>query len=236
MWIKKMLAMFVCVVVILSAQSVKASSFSLLLGGEADTEDQAYLYTGIVGEKRLGDNVSLMGRVWLDYLTYRFEKDSDVIKAKAPAVQPALGVKFFGNSWYTTFWAGWEHRNTAISPFREDVEVKGVTDSLLLQAELDKWTKTSTNFSLIASYSTKNSYTWGRGRIKQEIMPGGVPLRVGLELIGQGNRDYNAIQVGPLLEICTLSRNVSVLLHGGYKNSSSISTSAYGGLELYFGF
>ena len=236
MWIKNTLIMSICAVVLLSAPAVMASPFSLLLGGEADTEEQAYYYAGIVGEKRMGDNVSLMGRLWLDYLTYRFEKDSDIIKAKAPAVQPALGVKFFGDGWYTTLWAGWGHRNTVISPFRDDVKVKGVSDSLLLQVELDKWTKTSTNLSLIASYSTNDSYIWGRGRVKQEILPGGIPLRIGLELIGQGNRDYNALQVGPVVEICTLSRNASIALHGGYKYSSSISDSAYGGCELYYGF
>ena len=236
MWFEKKLALCICGVVLLSATPVFASPVSLLLGGEADTEDQAYYYTGIVGEKRVGEGVSVMGRLWLDYLTYRFEKDSDIIKAKAPAFQPAVGVKFFGDDWYSTFWAGWVRRNTTISPFRNDVEVKGVTDSLLLQVELDKWTRTSTNLSLIASYSTSDSSVWGRVRAKQEVLPGGVPLRLGLEFIGQGNRDYNAFQVGPVVELCTLSRNASVAFHGGYKNSSGISNSAYGGIELYYGF
>ena len=79
---------------------------------------------------------------------------------------------------------------------------------------------------------------WALGgrRAKQEVLPGGVPLRLGLEFIGQGNRDYNAFQVGPVVELCTLSRNASVAFHGGYKNSSGISNSAYGGIELYYGF
>lgn len=149
-------------------------------------------------------------------------------------------MKFSGPDWSSTLWAGWEHRNTTIKPFKENVEVRGVTDSLVLQLELDKWAKKSTNLNLIASYSTESGYIWARGRIKHELAsyPLGrdLPLRIGLEVIGQGNKDYSAFQVGPLLEIYSPSKNASFLIRGGYKNSSSIDNSAYGGIELYLGF
>jgi hypothetical protein len=134
------------------------------------------------------------------------------------------------------FWGGWEHRNTTISPDRQDVEVKGTTNSLVLQAELDKWLQTATNLSLIASYSTQNQYTWGRGRIKQESSLSSIPIRIGFEVVGQGNADYHATQFGPMLELCTLSRQASITFHGGYKRSSGDSTSKYGGVEVYIGF
>ncbi|MBI5026965.1 MAG: cellulose biosynthesis protein BcsS [Nitrospirae bacterium] len=226
--------------ILFSASTSMAASYSVLAGGEADTESQEYLYTGIIVEEPLRQNLSIMGKLWVDYLTYKFERDSEIIRARAPAFQPAIGVKFSGQDWSTTFWAGWEHRNTKIKPFREDVEVRGTTDSLVLQAELDRWIKAMTNLNFIISYSTENSYIWSRGRLKQELSsyPLGrdLPLRVGLEVIGQGNKDYSAFQVGPLVEIYSPSKKVSFLIHGGYKNSSSIPSSAYGGIELYFGF
>jgi len=216
-----------------------AQSFSFLMGGEADTKSQSYLYTGIVIEVPATQNISYMGRVWFDHLTYKFEKDKDTIKAKAPAFQPALGLKFFGSGWSSTFWAGWEHRNTTIKPFREDVDVRGVSDSLVVQVELDRWTASKTNLGLIASYSTANKYIWARGRVKQELSsyPFGrdMPLRIGIDIVGLGNKDYSAFQIGPLFEIFNIARNASVLIKGGYKNSS-VDESFYGGIELYFGF
>jgi hypothetical protein len=216
-----------------------AQSFSLLFGGEVDTKSQSYLYTGIVVEVPAGQNMSFMGRVWFDHLTYKFEKDVDTIRAKAPAFQPAVGLKFFGSGWSSTFWAGWEHRNTNIKPFREDVEVRGASDSLVVQVELDRWTAAKTNFGLIASYSTDTRYIWARGRIKQELSsyPLGqdLPLRIGIDIIGQGNKDYSAFQIGPLFEVFSIARNASVLIKGGYKNSS-VDDSFYGGIEFYFGF
>lgn len=59
-----------------------AASVSLLLGGEADTEDQGYHYTGMIVDMPVQKDLSVMGKLWLDYLTYEFEKDSDTIKAK----------------------------------------------------------------------------------------------------------------------------------------------------------
>jgi hypothetical protein len=237
---RKVLFIFVFATFVLFSSDSRAASFSLLFGGEADTEGQSYIYAGVIGESPLQKKLSLMYKLWLDHLTYEFEKDNDTIKAKAPAFQPALGLKFLDSGCSTTLWVGWEHRNTNIKPVRENVEVRGVTDSLVLQFEFNKWTEKSTNFNIIASYSTENSYVWTRGRIKQELSsyPLGrdLPLRIGLEVVGQGNKDYSAFQVGPLLEIYSLEKNASFAIRGGYKRSSSNDNSAYGGIELFFGF
>lgn len=236
---RKAFFIFIFAIFVLFSSDSRAASLSLLLGGEADTEGQSYVYTGVIGESPLQENLSLMYKLWLDHLTYEFEKDNDTIKAKAPAFQPALGLKLLGQGSSTTLWVGWEHRNTSIKPVRENVEVRGVTDSLVLQFEFDKWTEKSTNFNIIASYSTENSYVWTRGRIKQELSsyPLGrdLPLRIGLEAVGQGNKDYSAFQVGPIIEIYSPKKNASFLIRGGYKNSS-VNSSAYGGIELFFGF
>lgn len=234
------LFLFVFIVFLLFSSKSMAASYSLLLGGEADTKNQSYLYTGIIGERPIKQNLSILGRLWFDHLRYRFEKGDDTIRANAPAFQTSLGVKFSESDWSTVLWAGWEHRNTSIKPFKEDIEVKGVTDSLIVQVEFDKWPRAATNLNLITSYSTTNNYIWARGRVKQKLSSNSVgrdiPLRVGFEVIGQGNDDYSALQFGPLAEIYSTSEKFSFLIHGGYKKSSSIHSSAYGGIELYFGF
>ncbi len=232
----RLLSFLGSVAITLTASFANASSFSYLVGGEADTKGQASYYTGLVAEKSLQKNLSLIGRIWMDYLTYQFEKGADLITTKAPAIQTAVGIKRFDDSWYMAFWGGWEHRNTTIAPDRQDVEVQGSTDSIVLQTELDTWLPTATNLGLIASYSTHNRYTWGRGRIKQESSLGSIPIRFGFEVVGQGNADYHATQFGPVFELCTLSCHASITFHGGYKRSSGDSTSKYGGVEVYVGF
>jgi hypothetical protein len=248
MWMKTVFSIGIIAGMLTMTSSVEASSFALLGGGELDTENQSSFYTGIVGEKKLQENLSITGRLWTDYLNYEYDKGGVTVKTKAPGFQAAVGVKLFGESWYTVFSTGWQYRNTNSEDPKNDT---GATNNLLLQLELDKWFKTATNVSVIASYSTNgvnDSYTWTRGRVKQEIMVGQLPVRLGGEIVVQGNEKYNALQVGPLLELCSFSRDFCIGLHGGYKNSSSgshmskitnfssSSRSAYGGFELYYGF
>ena len=237
---KKFLNCLVLVAIILAgAGTASAATYGLLLGGEADSDGQGYAYTGLMAEQQIAGGVSLLGKVWFDYLAYRFEKNQAPVRAKAPAIVPAVGFKYSGVNWYTSIWGGWERRNTVIKPTEADVGVKGVTDSAVVQWEGALRLETATYLEVLVSYSTKNDYFWSRGRAKQELDPvstGGYPLRLGVEVVGQGNKDYQALQVGPVAELLTLNRSISLIVHGGYKHSSSFNGSGYGGIELYIGF
>ncbi len=211
--------------------SAFSQPFSFLSGSEADTKGQSYSYIGFIAEKSVSSNTSILGKVWGDYLIYKFEQGNVNVRAEAPAFQVSGGVKRRYDVWSISLWAGWERRDTKVSPEVPGIEVKGIKDSLVLQLEL--FGKLGRNFStsFITSFSSATSYLWSRARLKRSVLGG--RFHLGAELIGQGNKDYRAVQSGVLLE--TSLGRAALGVRGGYKNSSK-GDSPYAGVELYIGF
>ncbi|MDA8326143.1 MAG: hypothetical protein M0033_07980, partial [Nitrospiraceae bacterium] len=98
------------------------------------------------------------------------------------------------------------------------------------------WMQNNSNANFMISYSTDSEFIWSRLRLKKGVSYGHVPIRLGIDLIGMGNSDYRAFEAGPLVEFYWPKQNASVILRGGYKNSTNINNGAYGGIELYHGF
>ncbi len=209
--------------------AVWCANLFFLTGSEIDTKSQSYTYFGLVGEKALGSRDALRGRIWADYLTYKFYSGNEKVKAEAPAFHLAVGYRRSFGSAVLGGWVGWEQRNTDLSPDVRDVQVRGVQNSLLLQVDLFGKVNDKTETSFIVSFSTATSYLWARGRIHR-IFGSGL---YGLELIGQGNEDYRAVQSG-IYGGYRLG-SVNFILKGGYKDSSS-GDGLYGGAELFVAF
>lgn len=207
-----------------------AQSLSFLSGSEADTKGQSYSYVGLMAEKSVNSKTSLLAKFWGDYLVYKFEQNGTNVRAEAPAFQLSGGVKRRYNAWSFTLWAGWERRDTDVSPDVPGVEVKGTKDSLLAQIEAYGNLGKGYGADFIASYSSSTSYLWSRARLKKELNRS---LNVGGEVVGQGNKDYSAVQSGLIVELKFYG--LSLGFRGGYKNSSK-GDSAYTGVELYWGF
>jgi len=194
---KKLLTLILSVGATASATPL---SFDLLGGGEIDSRDQSYSYLGLVISGSVDGGNRVLLRLWTDYL-------------KRSGRRLLLSIL---RTWSFSLWSGWERRNTRVRPDVPGVEVKGVTDSLILQFEAYGSFGSGTNVSFITSYSSGTSYLWSRARGKKRISGGGFSL--GWEVLGHGNEDYRAFQSGPLVEI-----PVAGLCF-------------YGGIELYSGF
>ncbi len=226
----------ISLLVLLFPRPASATSYGVAAGTEMDTDSSGYSYLGFVAEKPVSKDISIMGRLWLDYLRYSFDQGSGRTYASAPGIQPALGIKkYFSLGFSGSIYAGWESRNTSVRGVVNGVSVKGVTNSAVLQGELDKWIKNN-NINFGVSYSTGTGFIWSRLRLKKGVSGGLLPIRLGLEFIGMGNSDYKAFEAGPLVEFYWPGANASVIFDGGYKNSSSMDNGAYGGIELYRGF
>jgi len=225
---KKLLTLILSVGATASATPL---SFDLLGGGEIDSRDQSYSYLGLVISGSVDGGNRVLLRLWTDYLTYRFPHAGETVRAEAPAFHIALGAGRGFGTWSFSLWSGWERRNTRVRPDVPGVEVKGVTDSLILQFEAYGSFGSGTNVSFITSYSSGTSYLWSRARGKKRISGGGFSL--GWEVLGHGNEDYRAFQSGPLVEIPVAG--LFLTLRGGLKNSSQ-GGGFYGGIELYSGF
>jgi len=215
----------------LSVSSVFSADISLLGGSEADTDSQTYSYIGVIGQQGIGEGKALMGKLWIDYLTYSFEHNGRNVDAKAPAFQVSAGFKRTYENWNLTLWLGWERRDTDVDPSLPGVKVKGTKDSVVPQLELFISLNGRTSTEFIVSYSSATSYIWSRARVKRQII--NRDLYLGVELLGHGNYDYKAVQSGILAEY-RFGKN-AFGVRGGYKNSSK-GNSAYAGVELYLGF
>lgn len=93
------------------------------------------------------------------------------------------------------------------------------------------------SFHAIGSYADLDNFFWGRLRGKLLAHQSDkccCNTNVGWEVAVMGNADFRAVQTGPLVEVPI--GKVFLLVKGGYQNSNSFHSGAYGGFEVYFAF
>jgi hypothetical protein len=210
--------------------AIGALEFSLIGGSEFDTLGQSFYYTGLTTAKPL-KKWRLMGRLWLDHLTYRFSDGNGNITARSPSFQVGGGIGYLRGNWRVNLFASYENRRVEVVPDVPDVKVKGTYSGIALQGELYGGFSEGGNLSMILNYSAPSSYLWGMVSLGRTFVTG--KLFLGIEAIGQGNPDYRAFQAG--LRAGLTMGGFFTGVRGGYKESST-GRGAYGGLEVYLGF
>lgn len=215
---------------------VMASELELYTGASVDTRGQGYEFFGVGFGQQISDRWTFMEKLIGNYLHYEYDSGSRNISARAPGVRFQIGPKYFTEGLYFILTAGLDYRNTTLSRRDPDSETKGgrtggTVEAIYSQDLLPRFTT-----DLIINYSSIGDFTWGRGRFKYLAFstPGAQKLFIGIEGIGQGNSDYTAQQVGPVIEMQLLKQQFSVAFSAGYKHSSSFSHTGYFGLELYY--
>jgi len=208
-----------------------ANSFHIIAGSEIDSSDQSFSYIGFLKDFKLLGSSYIVVKLWGDYLSYTFSVNGDRVKAQAPAFQGGIGLKFVTDLGIFSIIPGWESRNTTISPNMENVKVKGISEGAVIVADAYLTFPGRLVLTAVGSYSTSISYAWGRIRLLKGDYFGN--LKFGAEIIGQGNYDYESLQLAPILEFAR--SNYSLILRSGYKKSSA-GESIYGGVDFYIGF
>jgi len=122
-----------------------------------------------------------------------------------------------------------ERRDVRISPFREEVKIKGSLEGPFVSADFG-FTQGHNRIYLTASYSFPTTYLWSRVRFLRGIFRG---LSLGGELVAHGNEDYRAVQTGAVGEVGV--GPLWITLKAGYKRDS-VGDRAYGGIETYLEF
>jgi len=216
--------------------SAKASEVELYTGASVDTRGQGFEYFGVGLGQPLNEHWTFMGKLMGNFLHYEYESGSQLIRAKAPGARFQIGPKYFSDERYFILTGGLDYRNTTLSAKDPKSTTKGAKTGATVEAIYSQNILDRITMDFIINFSSIGNFTWGRGRIKYLafVNPGMHKLFFGIEGIGQGNNDYRAQQVGPILEWQRLKEQFSVVLSGGYKHSSSFSKSGYVGLELYY--
>jgi hypothetical protein len=223
-------ALFFC------ASIVMASELELYTGASVDTEAEGYEYFGLGLGQSINDHWTFMEKLIGNYLHYEYDSGPHTIRARAPGVRFQIGPKYFSEGRYFILTAGLDYRNTTLSRSDPKSKTKGGRTGGTIEAIYSQDLLPRLTTDLIIDYSSIGNFTWGRGRLKYLTFatPGTQRFFIGIEGIGQGNTDYTAQQVGPMIELQRVKEQFSVVLSAGYKHSSTFSNTGYAGLELYY--
>jgi hypothetical protein len=209
-------------------------------GGQADTRGQSYSYLGAGLDRNVTENFALTGKVFLEYLTYKYMTNDMQVDANAPGGRLMFGAKYFRSDLFLTLSAGVSTRDTSLSPDDKGSDVRGTRIGAAVEAML--WKKLSEKFSTewLGSYNSSDDSLWGRARFKY-LLPWFLSserqrILIGIEGIAQGNHEYSSYQAGTTVELQRIKENYSILLSTGYRTNDSIPNSAYMGLEFYHRF
>ena len=217
-------------------RAVLASELEFYTGATVDTEGQGYEYFGLGFGQPINAQWTLMGKIIGNYLHYEYDSGSNSISARAPGAKFQVGPKYFTEGRYLILTAGLDYRNTTLNRSDPKSRTKGAKTGGTVEAIYSQDLVAGLTTDLIFNYSSIGNFSWGRGRLKHLTLatPGTQKLFFGIEGIGQGNTDYTAQQVGAMVELQRLKEQLSIVLSGGYKHSSSFANAGYFGLEIYY--
>jgi hypothetical protein len=213
-----------------------------IAGWEGDAFHQGYGFVTAGLLPSAGRGWVLPVRVTASYLYYDYRTNGVRVAVRSPGVSTALGVRL-ARSWGTvTLLSGgevrWERRERGMAPGPAAAVARG---GLILQGEADLEVSRRIRQALLLTYSGSSRYLYGRAAMQWQCTNldwrGPTSWFLGIEGVGQGNHDTDAVQAGGVIE-CTLVRaRLSLSIHGGYKDSAASDSDrrrgGYFGAGLY---
>ncbi len=233
-------ALAVALAVALSSSS-RAAPLEAIAGWEGDSFSQGFGFLtagALLGE---GGRLVVPVRVSGSYLEYNYRDGGSKVSVRAPGASVASGVRGVTRFGTLTALAGgevrWERRE------REPQGLSGqvARGGLVVQGEADLAFGRRLRPFLLASYSGSSRYAYGRGLLRWQCSnldwKGPTTWLLGIEGVGQGNADTDAVQAGAVLEWVVVQARLSLGLHAGYKNAALSETERregfYAGVGAY---
>lgn len=213
------------------AASSVATADSLFLAGAETSDDGDYAYLAAMapfGGSTLGNG--FVHRYWIEWLRYTYVGGNDqVIEAKSPGLEAAVGYQGSHASGYYGAYAGVYYRDVELSPDDPTAEVRGAQTRLRLQVEGEQRFAEAWRVNAIASYVLGQDAYWVRGRLLRRVKGS---LLAGLEAVAQGDPDYKGRQFGVVLTGMEIAPGMSVGVKLGSKKIEGRSSEGYIGIEF----
>lgn len=215
---------------------VSSEAGDVFTGFQIDNHSQYFGYLGVrTPLLRTSNGPDLFVQMMTAGLGYSFKSNGQLLDANVQFLVPSLGItKTFGG-WTLSALAGPQLRRIE----QQQVNAPSTTDyqaGAYGQVEAFYWHE-KWNLHAIGSYADLDNFFWSRMRGKvlaYKPEKGCCATYVGWDVTGMGNADFKAILTGPVAEIQV--GKVFLLARGGYQNSNSFNSGAYGGFEIYFPF
>ena len=206
-------------------------------GYQIDTHGQYFSFLGVRAPLTDGKStIQPFIQVFGAGLGYTFKVNGQHREADVQSATPSVGLKYLHGSWTFIGLAGpqfrWKQEDQTGGNSRTEQHDVGA----YLQGEAFYWDKLGT-FHAIASYTDLDQFVWGRIRGTHLVHQADSPccsVYLGGDLAGMGNRDFYAVQAGPLVQI-TIER-FYFTVKGGYQYTQTFQHGGYGGVELYLPF
>jgi hypothetical protein len=214
------------VIAVLSASRCGASPVEGIAGWEGDGFDQGYGFATAGVSFQDGRTISIPLRISGSYLYYNFGEAGEVIRVSGPGTAGLIGIRST-RPWGTIAASSggeirWEKREHEL-PGGTGASVARVGVIAQLETEL-VWGRRLRPF-LLANYSGSARYVYGRAGMRWQISNidwrGPLTWSLGLEGVGQGNADTDAVQGGATVDCALVRSRISLSLRGGYKDSAS---------------
>ena len=226
-------SIIICVALLVPAVVLGGDVFT---GYQIDHQGQYYSYLGVrtpitSGTSSIQPFVQVLGAG----LGYTFKDNGVKRDADVQFASPSLGIKYTRGTWDYIAFAGPQFRWK-----QEDRLTGGRTDEhdigVYVQGEAFYWHEKGI-FHAIASYTDLDNFVWSRvrgTRLVHKSEQGCCSTYLGWDLAGMGNKDFYAVQTGPLVQV-PINRFI-LTLKGGYQYTQTFHNGMYGGVELYFPF
>lgn len=205
-------------------------------GFQIDHKGQYYSYLGIRAPITSTEaNLQLFGQMMGGGFGYTFKDSGRERDAEVQFVSPALGLKYVQGPWSYIGFAGPQFR------WKQEDQLTGGRSSeddigVYVQGEAFRWHERGIVHAIV-SYTNLDDFVWSRLRATRLVYKreqGCCSAFLGWDLAGMGNKDFYAIQTGPLVQV-PIDR-FYLTVKGGYQYSQTFRNGGYGGVELYFPF
>lgn len=203
----------------------------LALGGVDAATDSFYVYGGVLYKLsgRLGDSGPVV-RLWGDNHRYEYGQGSARVDAERHGGHLAGGwqFKFAGGGHFSAYLGAAYHsvhRRLETPPFPTgDASEWGAMGQLDLNLPMGS----AGRFETIAHYDTSFDDYWVRGRL---LFSAG-PVKLGPEVVAQGNEDYSAVRAGLALADWRVVDAVDASIAAGWEDRDEVDGNGYVNLGL----
>jgi len=197
------------------------------IGFEGDTHATGFGFVGPQYIHPVASQASVVAGANVNYLHYSFNNfGGGKTHVNSPGVNAVAGLRVGGRNWVQfALGPGFKHRsitledasNTHLSTTHENRWGMNYNATMYLNP-------TNRNNVLgMYHYGTEDKYTWSTLRFLQQVNnfngQGSRSHYLGVQVVGQGNKDVHSFQAGPIFEIVHVRSTTSVALGAGWKRS-----------------
>lgn len=226
--LSRLLAAAMACAIAFSMPAKAADKPALWLGGVEASSDNTYFYLGNVAGlagRELGQGWAR--RLWLDISSYQYDKNGQTYEVRAPGVQAALGYQGSQADYWWGIYSGLAYRHSEISPDDLGSSVRGGMLRPIVQAEAER-SVNSWKLGVAGSYIFGQRAYWSRVRLSKNF---GAAWYLGVEMLMQGDPEYEAYQTGLILTGLRMG-SADAGLKVGFRTVGELDSQIYAGIEL----